>query len=182
MRLIILKEKKMNTNETLTTEIFDDKESAEKAYNEAIEKGYTPEEINVLMSEDTRKKLYGSVLVQEEGNKSFEGMAIGGAIGGTVGATLGAIAAIGTSIVFPGLGLIIAGPLAAGLAGAGAGSISGGIIGAMIGLGIPEERAKIYEKGIKSGGIVLGVKEVPERHVNLENDWKKYRSTHYYDL
>ena len=37
----------------------------------------------------------------------------------------GIIAAIGTTLVIPGLGLVIAGPIAAGLAGAGAGSITG---------------------------------------------------------
>ena len=58
---------------------------------------------------------------------------------------------LGTSLVIPGLGLIIAGPLAAGLAGAGAGGITGGLIGALVGSGIPEDRAKIYEDGKLNG-------------------------------
>ncbi|MBA3661931.1 MAG: hypothetical protein H0W64_09395 [Gammaproteobacteria bacterium] len=166
----------MTNKNKLTTEIFDDKEAAENAYRDAIKQGYKPEEINVLMSSDTRKKYYDSDLVTKEtGDKSMEGLAIGGALGGTIGGTIGAIAAIGTSLVFPGLGLIIAGPLVAGLAGAGAGSISGGLIGALVGWGIPEERAKVYEQGIKSGGIVLGVNETTGRG-NLETDWKKYKT------
>ena len=49
----------------------------------------------------------------ELGSKAAEGAGVGGAIGGTVGAILAAIAAVGTTIAIPGLGLVIAGPLAA---------------------------------------------------------------------
>ena len=31
------------------------------------------------------------------------------------------------------------------------------IVGALVGHGIPEERAKVYERGINEGGIVFGV-------------------------
>jgi hypothetical protein len=34
---------------------------------------------------------------------------------------------------------------------------TGGIIGALVGSGIPEERAKLYEQGVKDGHIVMGV-------------------------
>jgi hypothetical protein len=156
----------------ITTELFKDKESAEKAYNDALNHGYTPQDINVLMSEDSRRKYYGSVLVKEE-SKAPQGLGVGGATGAAIGGIVAAIAAIGTSLVIPGLGLVVAGPLAAGLAGAGAGGITGGLIGALIGWGIPEDKAKIYESGIKSGGIVLGVHETrPNSH--LDEDWKKY--------
>src|SRR5678815_921567 len=63
----------------------------------------------------------------------------------------------GSTIVLPGLNLIIAGPIVAALAGAGAGAATGGVIGALIGAGIPEYRAKVYEAGLLSGGILLGV-------------------------
>lgn len=156
----------------MRTELFQDKDSAEKAYQSALQKGYKPEEVNVLMSEDTRKKYYDSALVQKEtGSKALEGMGVGSLVGGTVGGALGAIAAIGTSLIFPGMGIIIAGPIAAGLAGLGAGGLSGGLIGALIGLGIPEEKAKIYESGIKSGGIVLGVNETADR--KLDDTWQR---------
>ena len=83
---------------------------------------------------------------------------MGGAIGGTIGAIAAAVAAIGTSLAIPGLGLVIAGPLAAAIAGAGAGAATGGLIGALVGWNIPEERVKHYEEGIKNGGILMGVK------------------------
>lgn len=172
---------KNDPDSRFTTEIFDSREAAEQAYDHAIKQGYTDEQINVLMSDDTRKKYYGSTLVKEEvGDKSMEGLAIGGAMGGVIGGTLAAIAAIGTNIVFPGLGLVLAGPLVAGMAGAGVGSISGGLLGALVGWGIPEERAKIYERGIKSGGVVLGVNEPVSSTSRVEDNWKQNRSTTYY--
>ena len=57
----------MNNNKDVhfTTEIFKDQESAEKAYQEAIKAGYTPQDINVMMSEDSKNKYYNSILVKE---------------------------------------------------------------------------------------------------------------------
>lgn len=142
----------------MLTGMFRDRESAENAYNTLQERGYTKDDINLVMSDETRKTHFsGDVQDTEIGTKAAEGAGTGSAIGGTVGAIVGVIAAIGTSIVIPGLGLVIAGPIAAGLAGAGAGGITGGIIGALVGSGIPEERAKLYESGIKNGHIVMGV-------------------------
>lgn len=156
----------------ITTELFKSKEAAEKAYNDALESGYSPKDINVIMSQDSRDKYYGSVLVKEE-SKATQGMGVGSGTGAAIGGIVAAIAAMGTSLVVPGAGLIIAGPLVAGLAGAGAGGITGGIIGALIGWGIPEDKAKIYETGIKSGGIVLGVEE-KSNGTPLQSSWKNY--------
>lgn len=158
-----------------TTELFADRTAAERAYAAAIQKGYTDKHISVLMSEDSKKKYFDSVLVEKvPGNDALEGAGVGGAIGAITGGTLAALAAVGTSLMIPGLGLVIAGPIAAGLAGAGAGGISGGLIGALVGWGIPEDKAKIYENGLKNGGIVLSVDDsVPNSHV--EDEWVKYR-------
>ncbi|HMJ09607.1 MAG TPA: hypothetical protein VK468_11415, partial [Pyrinomonadaceae bacterium] len=103
-------------------------------------------------------------------------------IGGTLGAIIGGIAAIGTSLVIPPLGLVVAGPIAAALAGAGAGGITGGLVGALVGWGIPEDRAKAYEEGVKKGGTVLGVTPRSTEDADFfENSWKtNYRGEHVY--
>jgi len=143
---------------TMVTGMFEDRESTERAFTALKEKGYTKDDINIIMSNETRKKFFsGNVNEREIGTKAAEDAGKGSVIGGTVGAVAGVLAALGTSIVVPGLGLLIAGPLAAGLAGAGAGSITGGIIGALVGAGIPEEKAKLYETGVKNGHVVMGV-------------------------
>ena len=48
---------------------------------------------------------------------------------------LAAIAAIGTTLALPGLGLLIAGPIAAALVGAGSGAAAGGVLGALAAMG-----------------------------------------------
>jgi hypothetical protein len=142
----------------LVTGIFDNRESAERAYNSLLHRGYRTEDIHLIMSDETRRRHFSHETVKTEiGNKAMEGAGAGSAIGGAAGAIAAAIAAIGTNLLLPGLGLVVAGPLAAALAGAGAGSIAGGLIGAMVGAGIPRERAVVYEKGINEGHIVLGV-------------------------
>ena len=139
--------------------MFRDRNSAEKAYQSMHSRGYGKDDVNLLMSDETRKTHFGDNTPDTDlGDKAMEGAGVGSAIGGTAGAIIGAIAALGTSVALPGLGLIIAGPLAAALAGAGAGGLTGGLVGALVGSGIPEEHAAEYESGIKNGGIVMGVK------------------------
>jgi uncharacterized protein (TIGR02271 family) len=136
--------------------LFRDRQSAECAYQAISTRGYDRDDVNVMMSDETRNSQYATGDT-ELGSKAAEGTATGAGIGGTLGAVLGAIAAIGTSVLLPGLGLIVAGPLAGALVGAGAGGLTGGLLGALVGSGIPEEHAEAYESGIKSGGTVLGV-------------------------
>ena len=166
----------------LVTGMFRDRESAERAYGSLTSRGYDKDDVNLLMSDEARKKHFTDDGRETElGNKALEGAGTGAAIGGTVGATLAAIAAIGTSVALPGLGLIVAGPLAAALAGAGAGGATGGIIGALIGAGIPEERVKDYEEGLKNGGIVMGVNARSDEDAEyFESDWKNNRGEHVY--
>lgn len=170
-----MEENTNNPNRRMLTGMFNDPESTENAYRNLRDRGYTDEDINLMMSDETRKKYY-SKGESEIGTKAMEGAGTGSAIGGTIGAIAGVIAALGTSVLIPGLGIIIAGPIAAGLAGAGAGGITGGLIGALIGNGITEERAKIYESGIKDGKIVMGVHPRNEEDAKyFEEDWKKNR-------
>lgn len=162
------------TEKRILTGMFRDRESTENAYNMLHERGYTKDEIDLIMSDETREKHFsGDVKETEIGTKAAEGAGKGSAIGGTIGAIAGVVAAIGTSLVIPGLGLIIAGPIVAGIAGAGAGGITGGIVGALIGSGIPEERARLYESGIKDGNVVLGVRPRNEEDAKyFEDNWR----------
>ena len=105
-----------------------------------------------MMSEDTRKTHFSDADEDSKvGNHAAEGAGIGGLIGGAVGAITGAVAAIGTSLLIPGLGLV----------------------GALIGWGIPEERAKHYESIVESGGILIGVKARNEEDAAyFETKWR----------
>ena len=171
-----------NNDQRMLTGMFRDRESAERAYSSLHSRGYTQDDVNLMMSDETRKRHFEKTDNDSElGNKAMEGAGAGSAIGGTAGAVIGAIAAIGTAVAIPGLGLVVAGPIAAGLAGAGAGGLTGGIVGALIGSGIPEDRAKHYESGIKEGGIVMGVKPRSDEDAEyLENEWKSNRGEYIY--
>ena len=141
------------------TALFRTREAAERGFQNLLDLGYSRDDISVLMSEESRTRYYGGDTTDTAlSDKAAEGTGVGAAIGGTVGAVLAAIAAIGTNVVLPGRGLSVAGPLAAALAGAGAGGLTGGLLGALVGSGIPEERAREYEAGIREGGIVLSVR------------------------
>jgi uncharacterized membrane protein len=162
----ILKENSRKDSK-MVTGIFNDQDSAEKAFKDLRERGYSDEDISIIMSEETRNKYYNTPL-NKKSSKIMEGVGKGSTIGATVGAVAGLIVAVGTSLVFPALGLVIAGPIAAGLAGAGAGGLTGGIIGALVSAGIPDENVKQYEKAIKNGHIVLGV------NPRNDNDYKYF--------
>jgi hypothetical protein len=138
--------------------VFDEVENAEKAVIALERQGFGRDQITVLMPEELRTRYLneGPVVEVEKKSKAAEGLGTGGAIGGAVGAIVGGVAAAGTSLIIPGLGLVIAGPLAAALAGAGAGGVAGGVLGALIGAGIPEYQARYYEAKLKEGGIVVG--------------------------
>jgi hypothetical protein len=146
----------------LVTGVFDARDAASTAVDALLLYGRSPEDISMIMSSGTRSKEFSF----ETKNHAAQSAGIGSAVGGAAGAIIAAIAAVGTNVVLPGFGLVVAGPLAAAFAGAGAGGAAGGIIGALIGAGIPEHRAKVMDAGLRKGGILLGVE------VHSENEAK----------
>ena len=169
------------SNNRVLTGMFRDRASAEGAYNSAISRGYSKDDVNLMMSDQTRDTYFADGDDTGLGSKALEGAGTGSAIGGTLGAIIAGIAAIGTSVLLPGIGLVVAGPIAAALAGAGAGGLTGGLIGALVGSGIPEEHAARYEEGIKNGGIVMGVNPRSDEDADyFENEWKNHKAENIY--
>ena len=137
----------------LVTGLFKSRVAAESAVDAILKRGYTRDDISVLMSDATKTKEFAV----ETRTHAADGAGIGAGIGGAAGAVLAAITATAAAITLPGIGLVIAGPIVAALAGAGAGGAAGGLIGALVGAGIPEHRAKVYDAGLRGGGILIGV-------------------------
>ena len=162
--------------------LFNDKQNAEEAYWALRNAGYSADEINVVMNPETRKKFYGDEeIVGDTGNKALEGAGAGGTIGGVLGGIGGALAALGTNLIIPGLGLVVLGPLAAGLAGFGAGGLTGGIIGALIGAGTPKDKAEVYDRGVENGKILISVHpHSNEDIINFRNTWHEYSAEQVY--
>ena len=139
--------------------VFRTREEADQAYTDLHGRGYSKDDINVLMSDQTRDRHFkNSDYDTELGDKVSDNAGTGSLIGGGIGAVVGALAAIGSNVLLPGLGLVIAGPLAAGLAGAGVGAATGGLVGALTNAGESEDEARTYENQIKDGGIYMGYK------------------------
>jgi hypothetical protein len=158
----------------ILTGLFTDRDAAERAYQALRSRGYSAADVSVLMADETRQRLLGALAGPRPGpvaspplaaqpkaddavrHKTLEGAGVGAGAGVVAGGVLGALVAAAT-VVVPGMGLVLAGPVAAALAGAGVGGAAGGVLGALVGAGIPEERAARYEPGLRAGGIVMGV-------------------------
>ena len=97
---------------TLVTGLFKNRLAAEAAVDAIMKRGYTRDDISVLMSDATHNKEFAL----QARSHAADGAGIGGALGGVVGAVLAAIVAVGSTILLPGLNLVIAGPIAAALA------------------------------------------------------------------
>jgi len=140
--------------------VFHDHAAAQNCIDSLYAHGYSADDINVLMSEQTRVTHFAKPDEHEHtyaDNLGLEGAGVGGAIGTAVGASLAALAAVGTSLVIPGLNLVLAGPVAAALAGGGAGAVTGGLIGGLAGLGFSAENAEVYHSALREGGTIVGV-------------------------
>jgi hypothetical protein len=78
----------------LVTGMFRDRDTAERAYQSITDRGYSKDDVNLIMSDETRKKHFSSDTDTELGNKALEGAGAGAGIGGTVGAILAVVAAV----------------------------------------------------------------------------------------
>ena len=83
----------MQGSRPMVTGMFRDRESAERAYGALSSRGYSDRDVNLAMSDETRKRYFTEdVAVTELGNKAAKGAGVGGTIGATAGAIAAAIA------------------------------------------------------------------------------------------
>lgn len=147
--------------------IFSSHGDLERIMNE-LEQRNLRDHVSVLMSDKTRdyyRQQYGESWPVGQGEhrehhtKVPEGATTGGIAGGLLGAIIGGLTLVG-SVVIPGAGLLVAGPLVGALTGGAIGTAAGGLVGALVGAGIPEEEAVFYERSLKEQGNVLVVAHV----------------------
>jgi hypothetical protein len=169
-----MSDKKTDLQPEIMTSLFKDRESAERGFDSIVARGYKSNEIHVLMTDETRKRLFIKGEAKTDmGNQALKGAGVGGAVGGAVGATLVGLAAAAAAVTVPILGLVIVGPLAGALAGGAAGATAGGLVGVLVGAGIPESRAQLHELELKNGGIILGVKPKHDADARyFESEWQ----------
>jgi uncharacterized membrane protein len=155
--------------------VFSNRQAAESAINELKRSGFSMNKVSIIARNADRQDDIAGVDVKDRnrvGNKADEGAATGALTGGTLGGITGLLVGLG-SLAIPGIGPVmvageIATVLATTVAGGAIGAAAGGLIGALIGLGIPEERARIYSDRVARGDYLLIVNGTDEEIARAE--------------
>ena len=142
--------------------LFYSRDEAERALRALKDDGFDMNRVNVIAKDaDSVTQSAGVDTAYDEGNNAAEGAGAGATSGAVLGGIGGLLLGLGT-LAIPGVGPIIvageaASTIASTLAGAGIGAAAGGIIGGLVGLGIPEDKAKIYSDRVSSGSYLVMV-------------------------
>jgi hypothetical protein len=130
--------------------LFGHRARAEAAIRDLQAAGFPRDRIGVAMQERVEQ----GDLLEGAGSDTAEGAAKGAVSGGLLGGLLGLL----VSLLIPGLGpVVVGGVIASTLAGAGIGAATGGLLGALVALGVPEEDARHFDGGLRSGGTLVTV-------------------------
>jgi hypothetical protein len=146
--------------------LFPNRRDAEVALVELRDSGFPMDRVSVIAKHADRDDDLAGADVSNRvgaktGNKAGQSAAAGAATGGALGGLGGLLVGLGT-LAIPGVGPVIAGGAAAtalstALAGGAIGAAAGGITGGLVGLGIPDERAKVYDDRVARGYYLVMV-------------------------
>jgi hypothetical protein len=160
---------------------FDDRLDAERAINALKDAGFAGDRIGVALRDRTAQ----GEIIEDTGvsGSNVAGGATAGALGGgLLGGLMGWLVGIG-ALLIPGIGPVIAGGALAtafgvaggtAVAGAGIGAATGGVLGALVGLGIPEEEARHFETGFRSGHTLVTVEAGSDRATEAADILRAY--------
>ena len=142
--------------------VFSNRRDAENALTEQKNSGFPMDKVSVIARDaDRNDNLGGADMSDRVGNKADEGAATGAVTGGAVGGLGGLLVGLG-ALAIPGIGpVMLAGAgataLATAVTGGAIGAAAGGLLGALVGLGIPEERARVYNDRVSRGDYLVMV-------------------------
>jgi hypothetical protein len=142
--------------------VFANRFEAESAILEMTNSGFPMEKISLVGRNIDREEPVAGVKVHSSiDNKADEGAVAGAVTGGALGGVTGLLVGLGT-LAIPGVGpILLAGSLATTLAttlaGTAIGAGSASLLGALAGLGIPDDRTKIYSDLIEQGQYLVVV-------------------------
>ena len=158
----------------LLSGLFATGDAAERAYQACVQHGYEIGDVNVIVSEDTRKKLLEThdELKAKLAEHKSEGGELGGPAGGRTGILVTIMAAVGAAVAIPTVGVLI-GPVAVALAAAGAAGAAAGLISAFADWGVPQQQLQRYEEDVRDGAILVVVETRSEGDARLlAREWK----------
>ncbi len=140
--------------------IFSHRHDVETALHELRDSGFDMNRVSVVVQDtDGQHDIAGAEMTERVGNKADEGATVGAVSGGALGGLTGLLVGLG-ALAIPGIGpVMLAGAtattIATTLAGVGIGAAAGTLLGGLVGLGIPEERAKVYNARVERGHYLV---------------------------
>ena len=149
--------------ERTVSAMFKDQKQIDSVIRRLLDRGISREDISVVGKNfHSETKIAGFITKKDV---ILGGLRQGAIFGSIFGSALALLSGVGVLFV-PFVGtLVAAGPLGAALLGAASGAIAGsagaGLVSAFVALGIPEEKAAIYQTRIEAGEFLLAV-EIPD--------------------
>lgn len=150
------------TAERTVSAIFKEKEQVDNVIRRLLDRGVSRDDISVIGKNFHSETKIAGFLTKKD--VILGGLKQGAIFGSLFGSALGLLTGVGVLFV-PFVGtLVAAGPIGAALLGAATGAIAGsagaGLASALATLGMPEDKATIYQTRIEAGDFMVGV-EVP---------------------
>lgn len=148
--------------ERTVSAIFKEREQIDGVIRRLLDRGISRDDISVVGKNfHSETKIAGFITKKDV---IFGGLKQGAIFGSLFGSALALLTGVGVLFV-PFIGtLVAAGPLGAALLGAASGAIAGsagaGLVSALVTLGMPEDKATVYQTRIEAGDFMVAV-EVP---------------------
>lgn len=142
--------------------VFKEREQIDKVIPRLLERGVSRDDISIIGKNfHSETRITGFITKKDV---ILGGLRQGGIFGSLFGSALALLTGVGVLFI-PFVGQVVAaGPLGAALLGAASGAIAGaagaGLVSALIAVGMPEEKAAIYQTRVEAGDFLLAV-EVP---------------------
>jgi hypothetical protein len=131
--------------------VFPTLSAAGLACGELAHLGVPKEDISMIAGNDARRHDEYLANVKKASASTETAAASAASVGGGIG-----IVAMLAAMAIPGVGPVYAlGPMLTVLAGMGFGAAAGGLIGAFHNMGIPHEKAPLYEEAVRRGEIMV---------------------------
>ena len=150
---------------------FSSYQDAETALRELKDSGFSMDRVSVVGNDvdrhtdasgaDASNRLQDAGRHAAHDTEADEGVKKGAVAGGTVGGLTGLLVGLG-ALAIPGVGPVMLGgavatALATAISGGAIGAAAGSLVGGLVGLGIPEDRAKVYGDRVSRGDYLVMV-------------------------
>jgi uncharacterized protein (TIGR02271 family) len=141
---------------------FPNRAAAKHALHELKDSGFPMDRVSVVAQDSKQNDtLVGADVSDRADNKADDGAKVGALSGGALGGLTGLLVGIG-ALAIPGIGpIMLAGAaataLASTVAGGAIGAVAGSLLGGLVGMGIPEERAHVYNDRVSAGEYLVMV-------------------------